>query len=87
MALMEAMAQCGTMRREISELTGKLQELQKTDFAPPPLLTGDDLAAAGWTPGPIFKRVLDAVYDAQLEDQITTKEHAIKLAVDLARHQ
>jgi poly(A) polymerase len=47
------------------------------------LLTGDDLTAAGWTPGPIFKRVLDAVYDAQLEGAIREKNEALQMAVQM----
>jgi poly(A) polymerase len=50
---------------------------------PQPLLTGDHLIAAGAKPGPQFKRVLDAVYDAQLEDRITTPEAALALGIKL----
>jgi hypothetical protein len=74
----------GVWQPRIAELRDILADLEKTEFAPPPLLTGDDLVAAGWTPGPLFKRVLDAVYDAQLENQITTKEAALHLAHQLA---
>jgi poly(A) polymerase len=75
-----------------SELAGRraslerqLAELEQTDFAPPPLITGDDLTAAGLTPGPLFKRVLDQVYDAQLEGRVATKEQAMNLGLELAR--
>jgi poly(A) polymerase len=67
----------------VSARNQQLDELLKTDFAPAPLITGDDLVAAGYTPGRQFKKVLDEVYDAQLEDRITTKEQAIQLAKDL----
>lgn len=60
----------------------ELRELEKSDFAPPPLLTGDDLTAAGWKPGPAFKKVLDAVYDAQLEGKIATKDEALRFAAE-----
>lgn len=46
---------------------------------PPPLLTGDDLIAMGIEQGPVFKRLLDAVREAQLEGTIRTKEEAIEL--------
>ena len=46
--------------------------LSETGLAPQPLITGDDLIAHGLSPGPHFKRVLDAVYDAQLEGSIST---------------
>ena len=48
-------------------------------LAPPPLLTGDALIAAGHRPGPQFKTQLDAAYDAQLEGRITTADQALAL--------
>ncbi|HLA25451.1 MAG TPA: CCA tRNA nucleotidyltransferase [bacterium] len=41
-----------------------------------PLLTGDDLIALGYEPGPRFKVMLDAVWDAQLEGTIRTPAEA-----------
>lgn len=45
-----------------------------------PLLNGDDLIAAGYTPGPRFKDILRAVEDAQLDGKIHTREDALRLA-------
>ncbi len=61
-----------------------LVELNKTEVAPLPLLTGDDLMANGFRAGPAFKRILDEVYNAQLEDRIATKEAALEMAARLA---
>jgi hypothetical protein len=58
---------------------------EKTDFAPPPLITGDDLTAAGAVPGPAFKRALDEAYDAQLEGQVRDRQVALQLALALLR--
>ncbi len=44
---------------------------------PAPLLTGHDLIAAGWTPGPRFREALEAVEDAQLEGTIQSREEAL----------
>jgi poly(A) polymerase len=66
--------------REIAALRVELARLEKTDVAPAPLVTGDDLTSAGFSPGPTFKRVLDGVYDAQLEDRVRTKAEAMELA-------
>ena len=71
--------------RPMDQLLERLRELKKTEVAPAPLITGDDLTAAGLTPGPVFKRVLDAVYDAQLEGRVTTHEQALALALDLSK--
>ena len=72
------------LRQRIEWLEGQFTELEKTDVAPPPLLTGHDLVAMGLAPGPAFKKILDAVYDAQLEDRITTPEAAMTLAREIA---
>lgn len=50
---------------------------------PTPLITGDDLQAVGMKPGPQFKRILDAVRDAQLNGEITTKADGLNLASQL----
>ena len=46
---------------------------------PKPLLTGRELIAAGYAPGPRFKEMLTAVEDAQLEGAIATPEEAMAL--------
>ncbi len=43
---------------------------------PPPLLMGRDLIALGLTPSTRFKTILDAAYEAQLNQEITTAEQA-----------
>jgi hypothetical protein len=58
--------------------------LAETEIAPPPLITGDDLVGLGLKPGPLFKQVLDAVYDAQLEGGLRDKPAALELARALA---
>jgi poly(A) polymerase len=46
---------------------------------PPPLLTGHDLTRHGLEPGPQFKRLLDAVREAQLDGTITTGKQALDM--------
>jgi poly(A) polymerase len=65
-------------------LEDQFERLSLEEIAPPPFVTGDDLVAHGLKPGRIFKRVLDAVYDAQLEYRVTNKQDAMKMAMDLA---
>lgn len=55
----------------------------KSGIRPDPLLTGDELVAAGLKPGPAFKRILERVYDAQLEERVTTQQEALELARSL----
>jgi poly(A) polymerase len=63
----------------------KLEELGEEQIRPPLLLTGDDLIAAGYTPGPEFRRMLTLAEDAQLEGTITTKEEALALVRRIPR--
>ena len=51
-----------------------------TGLSPAPLITGDDLVDMGMKPGPRFKSLLDAIYDAQLEGRIATAEEAESMA-------
>ena len=66
-------------------LLPRLAELAQSEVSPPPYITGDDLTALGMQPGPGFKRILDSVYDAQLELRIGDKTAALALAQQLAR--
>ncbi len=78
--LMESIAAVGLHQDRIASLRAELAGLSLQDVAPIPLLDGDELIAAGFSPGPAFRRILDAVYDAQLEGRISTNEEAMKLA-------
>src|SRR5438270_6355846 len=57
----------------------KLAATPPETMRPKPLLTGHDLIATGYVPGPRFKEILSAVEDAQLEGSITTREEALGL--------
>ncbi len=57
----------------------KYYALPEEQIRPTPLITGNDLIAAGYKPGPLFKELLAAVEDAQLDGSISTKEEAMKL--------
>lgn len=54
-----------------------LAETPPEQVRPPRLLTGEDLKALGFAPGPVFKEVLDAVEEAQLSGQVGTREEAL----------
>jgi poly(A) polymerase len=57
----------------------KFHTLPAEQIRPQPLITGADLIAAGYKPGPRFKELLTAVEDAQLDGSINTKEEAMEL--------
>jgi poly(A) polymerase len=61
-----------------------LREWSDADLNPPPLLTGYDLMRHGLDQGPDFKRLLDAVREAQLDGIISTPEEALEMVNRLA---
>jgi poly(A) polymerase len=61
----------------------KLEEFSEEVLKPEPLITGEDLIAAGYTPGPEFSKMLHAVEDAQLEGRITTADEAMELVREM----
>lgn len=68
---------------EIDYCRAKLA-LPAAELNPPPLVTGNDLIAAGLSAGPRFREVLEAIRDAQLERRIATADEALALARELA---
>ncbi len=58
-------------------LLAKEQEFANEPLIPQPLINGRDLIDLGWTPGPVFKQVLEAVETLQLEGQLTSREDAL----------
>lgn len=57
----------------------KLEELAVEELHPPRLLTGHDLIALGYAPGPLFAEILRAVEDAQLDGEIASRSEAVRL--------
>ncbi len=55
----------------------KLENTPEEEIRPTPLITGNDLIRHGWSPGPEFKTVLQAVEDAQLDNILHTREEAM----------
>jgi poly(A) polymerase len=58
--------------RRMEDILNSPPEVSK----PEPLLRGRDLIDMGFKPGPIFKEILDYIYDAQLDGEIDTTEKA-----------
>jgi poly(A) polymerase len=75
--LLNAIATARLYVDKIASLKSSIAEAKKTEIAPEPLLTGEDLIAMGLQPGKLFKIVLDQLYDAQLEGRIRTRENAV----------
>ena len=70
---------------ELIDIRRHIAALAETGLQPTPLIDGNDLAEAGLTPGPLFGRVLESVYDAQLEGSVPDRAAALELATALAK--
>jgi poly(A) polymerase len=55
----------------------KMASMPPEIIRPAPLISGDDLIAAGYPPGPQFKKILSAVEDGQLEGCLHSREEAL----------
>jgi poly(A) polymerase len=64
-------------RLDAYDFVGKLlKETPPERINPRRLLTGEDLSAMGYQPGPIFSQILRSLEDAQLEGEVETPEQA-----------
>ncbi|MEK7711214.1 MAG: CCA tRNA nucleotidyltransferase [Planctomycetota bacterium] len=61
----------------VDEALRRAAAIAPQDVAPPPLLTGDDLATLGVSPGPIMGDVLRGLYRAQLNEEVKTLNDAM----------
>jgi poly(A) polymerase len=57
----------------------RLAQFPDEHLKPAPLVTGADLIAAGYHPGPLFATILTAVEDAQLEGRIHSAGEGLAL--------
>ena len=55
----------------------KMERTPVEEIRPTPLISGQDLIAAGYKPGPRFKEILSAVEDGQLEGCLESREQAL----------
>ncbi len=55
----------------------KYREFKNAPPPPAPLIRGQDLIDLGYHPGPIFRQILTAVEDLQLEGSLRTREEAL----------
>jgi len=58
-----------------------IAETPPEQVRPERLMTGDDLQAMGFRPGPVFSQILGSLEDAQLEGQVKTREEAAQFVL------
>ena len=61
-------------------VAGRVSDLaaEPGGLAPARWVTGDDLVARGWQPGPDFARILENLYDLQLEGSVTDRDDLLE---------
>lgn len=72
---------CQASHRDLTSYNFTRERIAATPpdtIRPAPLISGDDLIAAGYTPGPRFKEILSLVEDAQLEGRLESKDNAME---------
>jgi poly(A) polymerase len=62
-----------------------LRDWSAEDLNPAPVITGHDLMRLGIPPGPLYKRLLEAVREAQLEGTVKTTRDALDLVAHLQK--
>jgi len=70
-------AAAGERLEEYEYACRKHQEWSENDIAPKPLISGEDLIALGFAPGPRFKEILTRLEDEQLEGQLVDRTQAL----------
>lgn len=66
-------------------LNEKLEEYQREELKPKPLLGGDDLIRLGMKPGPAMKPILEEAYELQLEKKFRDKDEILLWAQERMR--
>ncbi|MGB2937433.1 MAG: CCA tRNA nucleotidyltransferase [Phycisphaerae bacterium] len=74
----------GGTEKAYEALMARYRAAGEEDLRAQPLITGRDLITMGLEPGPVFARILDEVYDAQLEGRAGSKDEALALARRIA---
>jgi len=78
------LAAAGAGAEVYDEIERRVAAIRPEDVAPPPFVTGDDLMAFGLPPGPIYREILDKVYYAQQNGDISDREAGLAMARSLA---
>ncbi len=61
----------------------KMRTMPAEEIRPKPLITGNDLIAEGYTPGPLFTEILSALEDGQLEGTLKDRESAMEFVREM----
>ena len=74
---------CGEPEELYDRVMAHAAAIPEDKVDPAPFVTGDDLCACGMKPGPRLGEVLDAVFRAQLNEQVHSRDEPLKWARSL----
>lgn len=84
MALLRACLEgTGASASSYDRLTERSAEIDPQDVSPAPFVTGDDLVERDLPRGPVYATLLDKLYRAQLNQEITNRHAALERLDDL----
>jgi tRNA nucleotidyltransferase/poly(A) polymerase len=63
-----------------TKIARRIRSIPADRISPRPLVTGNDLKAMGFSQGPHLGKTLRTIYEAQLNEQITTRAQALAMA-------
>jgi poly(A) polymerase len=84
LARADALASWGNME-SVEYVLERRRAMPVEEIEPPRLVTGHDLIAMGYEPGPEFGQVLERVREMQLEGKLRDREQALAAAQQIAR--
>jgi poly(A) polymerase len=62
----------------MAALDGRIAAVRPGSISPPPLITGVDLLSRGVPQGPVYAEILDALYTRQLDEELNSREQALR---------
>jgi poly(A) polymerase len=68
----------GASTKSLDGLLQRVADIDPRDIAPSPYVTGQDLIERAVPKGPIYRRLLDEIYRAQLNNDVTSRSEALQ---------
>ena len=72
----------GIDKRDVDTAFDMHNSLSYEELFPEPLINGNDLVSLGFKRGPVFKEILEAVEDAQLNNIIKDRDEALHFVIE-----
>ena len=74
-----ALLDCGAPVAPCEEFVARAGAIPADEVAPPPFVSGEDLLSRKVPQGPIYARVIEAIYRAQLNNELPDRPAAVQM--------